>query len=339
MGGTLDGRYDDTKILRFLKSREMNVEQAANMILANIRWRKENRVDQILEEFPASEVGKIAISYWPLHEHGLDKAGIPVFYQKVGSIDIRKLMQVLNEDVLIRLHIYHQERADKMLGNKINNGVILINDLSGLGWKHTYSPAFSATKKILSIDANHYPGTLRKCYVIRTPMVFNMFWQMIKSFLHPSIIQKVFIYGDDFMPALQQDISPENIPAEIGGNCRAHKQCIIGGGEFVCAKACNISTGSDLPKEIIVKARAYHEIPVILSQGNSIVWNFSCVSHAIGFFVQCHGVQVVAFKKYEANEWHQGQLSNCSQGIYLLVWDNTSSKFKSKQIKFTLEII
>lgn len=45
-------RYDEPRLLRFLRARSFAVDLAAIMIQEDIKWRKEQQIDNILESFP-----------------------------------------------------------------------------------------------------------------------------------------------------------------------------------------------------------------------------------------------------------------------------------------------
>lgn len=58
-----------------------------------LKWRKENRIDTILQEFEFPEESKVH-EFYPFNFHGVDKEGRPVAITRVGLVDCDKLFEI-----------------------------------------------------------------------------------------------------------------------------------------------------------------------------------------------------------------------------------------------------
>jgi hypothetical protein len=67
-------------------------------------------VDNFLETAPKENRNFPLIQkYWPGHFHKVDKDGAPVYYEKIGSVDVRGLINSIPGDDLINYHLWQQE--------------------------------------------------------------------------------------------------------------------------------------------------------------------------------------------------------------------------------------
>jgi hypothetical protein len=113
---------------------------------------------------------------------------------------------------------------------------IVVEDLSGLSMSHIYTPAIDVFKRVIAIDQENYPDTLKAYYVINAPTIMPMAFNMLKPFLDARTKSKIHILGSDYSKALLEAIDAENLPAEYGGACNCEGGCVPGGGEFVDRK-------------------------------------------------------------------------------------------------------
>ncbi len=87
-------------LAKFLRARSLNVQQAADMLVATLKWRDEFKIDEIMQEKFDSEVfGKLGVVY------GKDKEGHPVTYNLYGAVkdlkavfgDVQKFLRCVGE--------------------------------------------------------------------------------------------------------------------------------------------------------------------------------------------------------------------------------------------------
>jgi len=96
-GKTLPPHTDDYKLRRFLRARQHDLGRARDMWDKHVRWREEFGVDSELPSFHFHERDAF-VSLYPQGYHRVDRLGRPVYIQHVGSIDMRRLLEVTTED-------------------------------------------------------------------------------------------------------------------------------------------------------------------------------------------------------------------------------------------------
>lgn len=84
------GKSTDVVLLKFLRAREFKVKDAFEMLRNTLRWRKEAKVDSILDEDDLrEEFGKAGFI------NGLDREGHPVCYNVLGVFQDEEISRVV----------------------------------------------------------------------------------------------------------------------------------------------------------------------------------------------------------------------------------------------------
>lgn len=69
-------------LLRFLRARDFSVEKALQMLQDSLKWREENNIDQMLNEYKAPPViTKYFLGAW----HQTDKQNCPIYILRLGK--------------------------------------------------------------------------------------------------------------------------------------------------------------------------------------------------------------------------------------------------------------
>lgn len=61
--------------------------------------------------------------------------------------------------------------------------------------------------------------------MINSPRGFSTVWAVIKRFLDPVTVEKIFILGKDYQSTLLAQIPKENLPKRFGGECACPGGC------------------------------------------------------------------------------------------------------------------
>eukprot|EP01126_Amoeba_proteus_P065135 TRINITY_DN9209_c0_g1_i2.p1 TRINITY_DN9209_c0_g1~~TRINITY_DN9209_c0_g1_i2.p1 ORF type:complete len:503 (-),score=105.47 TRINITY_DN9209_c0_g1_i2:75-1583(-) len=220
--------HTDFYLSRYLVAREWNVKAAKAMYIASMKWRKENNISEIVEEFEKSEYFPLLRSYWP---GSFDKRwdfwsfdNSWVTYSRIGTLD-PEILEVIPANILVKYHIYCCEIIErknlKIVQQKgYSPGIIMIEDMSGLGLSFMDKALMDLLKQVVQIDSDYYPAMLRKFFLINTPGIFTIIWNAAKPFFDPSTLTKFEVLGGDTKKsaAKLQEIIPEKyLPAFLGG--------------------------------------------------------------------------------------------------------------------------
>jgi hypothetical protein len=108
---------DDYYLIRWLRARNLDLNKASEMLRTSLKWRKENGVDTILEDFKDSIPLKMKRLY-PCGLFGEDKEGNMVLFFPVGRSIYRIGIEELGIDKMLKCNIYMMEAIMKAIREK-----------------------------------------------------------------------------------------------------------------------------------------------------------------------------------------------------------------------------
>ncbi|XP_026834786.1 protein real-time isoform X3 [Drosophila erecta] len=219
-------------ILRFLAARDWHVSQAYAMLCDSLRWRREHRIDALLEEYSKPAV---VVEHFPGGWHHLDKDGRPVYILRLGHMDVKGLLKSLGMDGLLRLALHICEEGIQKINEsaeRLEKPVLnwsLLVDLEGLSMRHLWRPGIKALLNIIETVERNYPETMGRVLVVRAPRVFPIAWTIVSAFIDEHTRSKFLFYGPDcahMKDGLAQYLDEEIVPDFLGGPCKTENQLV-----------------------------------------------------------------------------------------------------------------
>lgn len=225
-----DHLLEDANLVRFLRARDGDVNEAERMLRDHGKWREDYNFGALLNE-PFPEEAFIR-RWWPdgLLE-GRDLKGRPVQLIRLGKADLPGIEREVGRKKWIEYCCLQNEALFEDIRTRCTNetSAPLIMDMTGLGAKHAWGvPLFKA---MLDVTEPNFPERLSATYIVNAPAVFSWLYSMVKGFLNPGTASKVRVFGasDDHLSALLECMPLSTIPVDLGGAAPLPKTVSSGG--------------------------------------------------------------------------------------------------------------
>uniref|UniRef100_A0A3P8ZA78 SEC14-like lipid binding 7 n=1 Tax=Esox lucius TaxID=8010 RepID=A0A3P8ZA78_ESOLU len=337
----LPARHDHY-LLRWLRARSFNVQKAEAMLR------------KVIQRYVSGGMC------------GYDLEGSPIWYDIIGPLDPKGLMLSCTKQDFMRtkirdtelLRIECQKQTEK-LGKSVEM-VTLIYDCEGLGLKHLWKPALEAYGEILTMFEENYPEGLKRVFLIKTPKLFPMAYNLVKHFLSEETRRKICILGSNWQEELRKYIDPEQLPVVYGGILTDPD------GDPHCRTMINY--GGNVPSSYYVQnngVKVQYNHSVTISRGSALSleydittpssilrWQFASDGADIGFGVfmrtQVGGgdqklgdmMLVLPSERYNSHMVPEDRTLTCTEpGTYVLHFDNTYSLLQSKKISYNVDVL
>ncbi|XP_039124985.1 phosphatidylinositol/phosphatidylcholine transfer protein SFH9-like [Dioscorea cayenensis subsp. rotundata] len=222
----LPARHDDYyTMLRFMKARGFNVKKAISMWSDMLQWRTEFGTDSILQDFVFHELEEV-LKYYPHGYHGVDKEGRPLYIERLGKIDLDKLLNVTTVERFLKYHVQTLEKlftekypACSVAARRHIHTMTTILDVQGVNWMSVGKLVHDIVISINKIDSDNYPEILNQMYIVNAGSGFRLLWNALKNFIDPRTSAKIQVLGNTYLNTLLEFIDISQIPDFLGGSC------------------------------------------------------------------------------------------------------------------------
>jgi hypothetical protein len=199
-------QLDNVDILRFLR-RDRTLERTWAALQSTSKWRKEERIDDILSEtIDIMPEGKEEFYYT-----GMDNKKRPVLvYRAVAHTPGRVDPEIYNRYVIKTLE---QGRKDFGLGISCQAAVVV--DRIGSGLKNQ-DPAL--LRVLLPCFTTHFPGVVGNIYIAPVNSVFYAIWSLVSILLDQETRESVKLLSKTTKTEeLLKEMPPSSLPINLGG--------------------------------------------------------------------------------------------------------------------------
>jgi len=196
-----DYQKDDEFLIKWLRARSMNVDQAEKMLTNHLEWRKTNEIDGIeeREEFPEKYRSK-----FPYAVCGQDADGCPLIIFPAGRHDIKTILETETVASVTRLNILMMEKIyalmrenSKKVGKPVTQ-VLEIMDFEGIDYAQMTSKKYlELMMESQKVFNDNYPEMIKKAFVVNAPKVFAVIFNVMKPLIPKETLDKIEIFGSD----------------------------------------------------------------------------------------------------------------------------------------------
>jgi hypothetical protein len=198
--------HPDVMLLRWLRARKWNVDDAFAMFYEGLKWRIRFRVRNLLTEGEAGIKREIMVKgesyFW-----GLDRHNRLVIYLTARLHN--RNAQTLEE--ICKYNVYQIEIGRRLFQPGAET-VLLVFDLKDAPLS---SLDFGSMQFMIQCLQSHYPESLGRCLILNAPWIFWGFYKLVKPLLDPVVVEKI-IFIDD-LEHLKTFIDDENLLKIYGG--------------------------------------------------------------------------------------------------------------------------
>ncbi|CAG8462659.1 6131_t:CDS:2 [Diversispora eburnea] len=190
---SLTSRDDpDMILLRFLRARKWEVENAIAMLLSTVKWLLQNNISDIIKK----------------GEEGMEK-----YFKEKGDKGFMKQFtsDEQNFEVLQKFTIYIMETSRLMIEPPVETGCLLFN-MEGFTLSNM---DFPFVKFMIQCFESYYPESLGKLIIHKAPWIFGGLWKLVSPLFDPVVAAKIYFTQSN--QELLNFIPKDHLSEELGG--------------------------------------------------------------------------------------------------------------------------
>ena len=204
---TIGGDHPDMILLRYLRARKWNVDEALKQFLDTIVWRWKWGLNQLLFH-GESMVDQNELRTGKTFFLGFDRSNRPINYISARAHSKGEYPMESTE----KLTVLTMEIGRKLLRPPVESVVVLF-DLTDFSLRNM---DYQHVKFLINVLQNYYPESLGLALIVNAPWIFNSCWFVIKGWLDPIVQQKIRFVRH--LSELNQWIPADLLPKHLDGN-------------------------------------------------------------------------------------------------------------------------
>ena len=221
-------RVTDEQLVRYVrgfKNYKPRIPETIKALREHLEWRQTNEIDSILcRKLEDSDTFR---KLWPCMLYGDDAQGHFVVAERISEIKLNALRELpVRTLVMCRAQEFEALQREKAhVTRRRGHGVykhVSIIDLVGLSVSSfSNSKIRNVVKEVIGLGSSQYPETVWKIVISNAPAAFRMIWKVVKLWVHPETLEKIFIVGgkSEYEKTLDKiGIPPESRPTWLGGS-------------------------------------------------------------------------------------------------------------------------
>ncbi|EZG68111.1 CRAL/TRIO domain protein [Gregarina niphandrodes] len=206
-------------IHRFCVARQQKTPEVLKMLKNDLEWREVENVEGTAQETMSNEFKTSLHALYPHGYYGCDREGRPVYYDRIGKMKSKEILQQFNKEDMVKYWINGYENLMRVVlpacslqqGRRIYQGVTVL-DMEGTSMGE-FTRSRELLNMLLSVGQYHYPECMARTYIIRSTWTFRAIWKLVKPLLAEDTVKKVTIVDNGKeLDTLSVVIDPTNLP-------------------------------------------------------------------------------------------------------------------------------
>jgi len=218
-GLTLDPqRVDDARLdvvlVKFLRARALDVDEASKMLISTLKWRAEFRAaSTVNEKFDPNIFGRLG------YVHGKDKEGRPITYNIYGGDqDLKEVFGDLGR--FLRWRVGLMERGLREIDFVNVDAMVQVHDYAGVSMMSRDANSKKAAAEATKLFQDYYPELLSAKFFVNVPSLFTWIFWLFKPLVSAQTLAKMKVVGtgpqtigEEMLP----HIAESELPSQYGG--------------------------------------------------------------------------------------------------------------------------
>ncbi|KAI6203699.1 hypothetical protein M3Y94_00586800 [Aphelenchoides besseyi] len=354
--------FDDTYLLRWLRSKDGRFDETADGLKKNVTFRKAWGLDKI-ERWNVPEILEKYCGYGFLS----DRDGNPILMSLLGNMDVEGMLRSVQSKDYIKFSLAAIEKGIQLCDerakqtNRPFEQMMLVFDLDHITSAHYSSKQFASSfTTLVLLFQEHYPLVLRKILIIRAPEMARIAFGSMTPFLSEPIQNLIEMPSEEsWQSALSSYVDLDAWPVHWGGRMcdengdpKCPSKIRYGLGPVPDSYFTNPADAMpDYDQQTTVYAGDKHLIELKVTRNTRICWQYMIVSdeHDVGFAIyydRSGGANnltemevVFPYIRLECSLVPiSGSLICEHDGRYIIEFDNYYSWFAAKQLRYNIEI-
>ncbi|KAJ2159672.1 hypothetical protein GGF46_002844 [Coemansia sp. RSA 552] len=198
----------DSWVLRFLRARSWDVDEAFQMVSKALEWRVGQSIDEVVY-FGESHLHYHTMETGLAFACGRDRLDNPVYVVRVRV----NISRNRNIQAIKRFLCWQIETSQLLSTGAADGRVTIIFDMTGFTRENI---DLKLVRTLISLLTNYYPETLGILILYVNSWLFSSIWTLISPFIDPAVKSKIVMAKS---PAeLEPFIDPNSLISEVGGN-------------------------------------------------------------------------------------------------------------------------
>jgi hypothetical protein len=223
-----DYMKSDPYLIRWIRTKDFDLNEASKMLRTAIKWRKANKIDGILNET------FIEFHSPPYYLDGIDYEGSQVLVLLPARVDMRRIVVSAKRPEAVRFFDQLMEKGEqtslKLLGVIGNNSVpadqrpdllTVVMDMQGYSLRqHACLQCLTTYVEWMTHMETYYPGYTKHFIIINAPRIAVPVVELLKPVMSRQTRNAFQVFTankKEWGPVLKKIIPPDQVRANLGG--------------------------------------------------------------------------------------------------------------------------